>query len=149
MADKGLNLFDECAAGCVHLCPQEEESTSSSCSNSKMYTPGTIANAQTGKEWKKNKNGAVAKVNVGGNTDTIRDLKKIRVTSNEMLVLRLILDWCYFTCLQMYSDKFFNVYFYEQMCFGIFVAKGDTGQFLFWNNSLNSQIFINIWRSWF
>ena len=26
-------------------------------------------------------------------------------------------------------QKFFNVYFYEQMFFEIFVAKGDTGQF--------------------
>ena len=25
ISDKGLNLFDECAAECVHLCPQEEE----------------------------------------------------------------------------------------------------------------------------
>ena len=30
MADKGLNLFDECATECVHLSPQEEERTSSS-----------------------------------------------------------------------------------------------------------------------
>ena len=29
----------------------------------------------------------------------------------------------------MYSDNFFNVYFYEQMFFEIFVAMGDTGQF--------------------
>ena len=28
MSDKGLNFFDECAAECVHLCPQEEQSTS-------------------------------------------------------------------------------------------------------------------------
>ena len=28
MAEKGLNLFDECAAECVHLCPQEEQCTS-------------------------------------------------------------------------------------------------------------------------
>ena len=31
----------------------------------------------------------------------------------------------------MYSEKFFNVYFYEQLFFAIFVAKVDTGQF-FW-----------------
>ena len=30
MTDKGFNLFDECAARCVHLFPQEEECTSSS-----------------------------------------------------------------------------------------------------------------------
>ena len=29
MADKIFNLFDECAARCVHLLPQEEECTSS------------------------------------------------------------------------------------------------------------------------
>ena len=30
MADKGLNLFDECAAEYVHMCPQEEACTSPS-----------------------------------------------------------------------------------------------------------------------
>ena len=30
MTDKGFNLFDEFAARCVHLLPQEEECTSSS-----------------------------------------------------------------------------------------------------------------------
>ena len=47
MADKGLNLFDECAAECVCLCPQEEERTISSWGDSKIYTPGTIENSQT------------------------------------------------------------------------------------------------------
>ena len=27
MTDKGFNLFDECAARCVHLFPQKEECT--------------------------------------------------------------------------------------------------------------------------
>ena len=44
MTDKGFNLFDECAAICVHLSPQEEECTSSLWGDSKMYTPGSIAN---------------------------------------------------------------------------------------------------------
>ena len=43
----GLNLFDEFAAEFVDLCPQEEECTSSSCGDSKMYTPGNIGNSQT------------------------------------------------------------------------------------------------------
>ena len=47
MADKGLNLFDECAAECVHLCHQEEECTSSALGDSEMYIAGTIANSQT------------------------------------------------------------------------------------------------------
>ena len=29
MTDKEFNLFDECAARCVHLFPQEEQCTSS------------------------------------------------------------------------------------------------------------------------
>ena len=36
MSDKGLNFFDECAAECVHLCPQEEQSTSPSWEDNKM-----------------------------------------------------------------------------------------------------------------
>ena len=39
MADKGLNLFDECAAESVLLCILLSE-------DSKMYTPGTRANLQ-------------------------------------------------------------------------------------------------------
>ena len=47
VADKDSNLFDEYAAECVHLCLQEEESTSSSWGDSKIYTPGPIATSQT------------------------------------------------------------------------------------------------------
>ena len=74
-----------------------------------------------------NKNDAAAKVykNFGGTRDAIRHLKTFRVISNEISVLLLILSGCYFSCLKMYSDKFFNAYFYEQICFEIFVAKGD------------------------
>ena len=44
-----------------------------------------------------------------------------------MPVLILILSWGYVSCLKMYSDKFFNAYFYEQMFSKIIVAKRDTG----------------------
>ena len=37
--DKDSNLFIECAAKCVHLCPQGEECTSSSWWDSTMSTP--------------------------------------------------------------------------------------------------------------
>ena len=76
-----------------------------------------------------NKNGAVFTVykNFSGTGDTIRHLKTFRIISNEMSVLLLILSGCYFSCLKMYSDKFFNAYFYEQMFFKIFLAKPDTG----------------------
>ena len=43
MAEKGLNLLDECDARSVYLSPQEEECTSSFRGDSKMYTPGIIA----------------------------------------------------------------------------------------------------------
>ena len=60
---KGLNLFDDCAAKCVYLCPQEEECTSSSWGYSKIYNPGTIANSQPDRAPTKiNENGTVVKV---------------------------------------------------------------------------------------
>ena len=48
MTEKGFNLFDEFAARCVHLFPQEEECTPS-CGDSLahlMYTSGIIVNSQ-------------------------------------------------------------------------------------------------------
>ena len=117
MAEKGLNLFDECAAEYVHLYPQEEEWTSSSWGDSKMYTPGTVANSHR-TPTKINENVPIAKIkNFSGASDTVRYLKTFRVISNETLVLLPILCWWYFSCLQMYSDTFFNVYFYEQIFF--------------------------------
>ena len=72
-----------------------------------------------------------------------KHLKTFRLISNEVPALLLILSWWYFIYLQMYSKKFFYVYFYEQMFLYIFLAKGDTSQFFFRNNRLNSKIFIN------
>ena len=54
MVDKGLNLFDECVAKCVHLYPQVQE-----CS----YKPDAIANSQRMPTIIKN-NGAIAKVRI-------------------------------------------------------------------------------------
>ena len=63
MVEKGVNLFDECISECVHLCPQLEECISSSWGDSKMYTPGTIANSQR-IPTKINKNSAIAEVRI-------------------------------------------------------------------------------------
>ena len=41
-----LNLFDERATECVNLCLRQEECTSSSREDSKMYRPGTITNSR-------------------------------------------------------------------------------------------------------
>ena len=65
MTIKGLNLFNNYGAKCVHLCPWEEECTSSSWRNSKMYILGTIANLQIDMaSYKINENGAAAKVRI-------------------------------------------------------------------------------------
>ena len=47
--------------------------------------------------------------NFSGTRD-IRHLKIFRVISNEMPVLLLILYWCYFSCLKIYSENFFNAF---------------------------------------
>ena len=101
----------------VKLNVWEEECTFSSWGHSKMYTPGTIANSQTQRvPTKINRNGAVAKAykNFSGTRDTIRHLKTFRVISNEMPDL-LILSRGYFSCLKLYSDNFFNAYFYANV----------------------------------
>ena len=41
-----FNLYDKGTARCVHLFPQEEECTSSSQGDSKMYTSSSSANSQ-------------------------------------------------------------------------------------------------------
>ena len=55
-------------------------------------------------------------------------LKTFRIFSNETPVLLLTLCSWYFSCLHMYSEKFFNIYFNEQIFLKIYLTKGDTGQ---------------------
>ena len=62
-ADKHLNLFDEYAAECVHLCPQKEECIFSFWGDSKLYTSGPVETSHK-TPTKLNKNGAVAKVRI-------------------------------------------------------------------------------------
>ena len=63
MTDKAFNYFDECAARCVHLFPQEEECTSSSWGESKVYTSSSIANSQR-IETERNESGTIAKIKI-------------------------------------------------------------------------------------
>ena len=56
MTDKGFNLFDEYAARCVHLFPQEDEC-------SKMYTSSNIANSQK-MLTEINKSGAIPEIRI-------------------------------------------------------------------------------------
>ena len=71
MTDKGFNLFDECAARCIHLFPQEEKCTSSSWGDSKMYTSGSIKNSQR-MLTEINKSDAIAKIKIWVESDTVK-----------------------------------------------------------------------------
>ena len=57
---------------------------------------------------------------------------------DEMPTLLFILWWWHFSCLQIYSEEFLNIYFHEQTFFQIFVAKGDTCLF-FWGKIAYEQ----------
>ena len=46
-----------------------------------------------------------------------------------MLILDFIQWWWYFNCLQMYSENFFNSYFYELKIFYTSLCQRYTGQF--------------------
>ena len=71
MTDKGFNIFDECAARCIHLFPQEEKCTSSSWGDSKMYTSGSIKNSQR-MLTEINKSDAIAKIKIWVESDTVK-----------------------------------------------------------------------------
>ena len=71
MIAKGLNLFDEYAARCVHLFPQEEEYTSSSWGDSKMCTPGSIGNSLR-MLTKIKESGSIAKIRIRVESDTVK-----------------------------------------------------------------------------
>ena len=71
MTDNGFNLFDECAARCVHLFPQEEECTSSSWGDSKMYTSSSIANSQR-VQTEINESGTTTKIRIWVGNDTVK-----------------------------------------------------------------------------
>ena len=63
MTDKELNLFYECTARCVHMFPLEDECTSSSWGDSKMYTSSSIANSQK-MQTKINGSSTIAKIRI-------------------------------------------------------------------------------------
>ena len=75
MTDKGFNRFDECAARCAHLRPQEE--TSFSWGDSKMYTSGSIANSQRMLTIEINESGVIAIIRVWVENDTVKHQKHL------------------------------------------------------------------------
>ena len=71
MTGKRFSHFDECAARYLRLFPQEEECTSSSWGDSKMYTSGSIANSQRILT-EINESGIITKVSVWVESDTVK-----------------------------------------------------------------------------
>ena len=88
-----------------------------------MYTPGTIGNSQR-MPIKISKYGLLLKLEFYCNDKG--NLKTFRILSYKMPALLLILYWWCFSCLHMYSNKFFNIYFHEWMYFKFCASKGDT-----------------------
>ena len=67
IADKGFNIFDECAARLSTSVP----STSSSWGDSKMYTSGSIANSQR-MLTEINESGTIAEIRIWVESDTVK-----------------------------------------------------------------------------
>ena len=85
--------------------------------------------------------------------DTIRHLQTFRVISDEMPVLLLILCWCYFSCLKMYSEKFLMLTFMSKF-FLKSLWQRETQLSIFWKIIVCAVKFslTNLhvsWRSWF
>ena len=91
--------FDECAARCVHLFPQEEECTSSSWGDSKMYTSTRIANSQR-MQTEINKSSTIANNDLSQKW-YCQTLKVFRITSSKIKVSLLILSWWCFNFLHI------------------------------------------------
>ena len=92
MTGRGFNVFDECASRCVYLFPQEEDCTSSSWWDSKMYTFGSIASSQR-MPTEINESGAIAKIRISVESDTVECSKVFRIISRKMPISLLILFW--------------------------------------------------------
>ena len=71
MTDKGFNLFDECAARGVHLLPLEEECSSSSWGDNKMYTSCTLPILQR-MLTEINESGVITKISIWVESDTVK-----------------------------------------------------------------------------
>ena len=118
MAGKRFNLIDACASRCLYLSPQEEESTSSSWASNKMDTTGSISNSQS-MLTEINSSGSIAKIRIWEKRDVFKNLKAFRITSTSqfhfLCYFYLILFILYFSCLQMYSENVFNIYYHMSL----------------------------------
>ena len=120
MTGKGLNVFDEYASRCVHLSTQVDECTSSFWGDSKMYTFGSIASSQR-MPTEINESGAIAKIRISVESDTVKRLKAFRIISSEMAISLLILNrWCF---ISLHIQVFLLLSYELKMFFQIFVSK--------------------------
>ena len=71
MADKVFNRFDECTGRCIHLFPQEEECSSCSWGDSKIYISGSIGKSQR-MLTEINESVVITKISIWVESDTVR-----------------------------------------------------------------------------
>ena len=76
----------------VHLSPQEEECTTSSWRDNKMYTTVRIASLQRILT-EINDSGAITKIRIWVESHTVKHLRAFRIISSKMLISLLILSW--------------------------------------------------------
>ena len=105
MIDKWFDLFDACAVKYIHLSPQEEKCTSSSWGDSKIYTSASIALSPK-MLTKVKDSGAIAKIRIWVESDTVKYLKAFRISFSEIQILLFILSWYFY--ISVYSEIFFT-----------------------------------------
>ena len=103
----------------IYLSPQEEERTFSSRGASKMYTSGSIASSHRMLP-EINESGAIAKIRISVESDTVKHLKAFRIISSKMKISLLTLS-CYFSCLHI--QIIFLLSYELKMFFQIFESK--------------------------
>ena len=89
MTGKGFNVFNECASRCARLSPQEG-CTSSSLGDS-TSSSGSIASSMR-LPTKINESGAIAKIRISVEDDTVKRLKAFRTIYSQMPISLLILS---------------------------------------------------------
>ena len=117
-----------------------------------LLLPGKFTDRQ-GTNWNRQKWFSCQSKNFIRTRDTIRHLHTFRVIYDEMPVFLLIFCWCYFSCLEMYSEKCFMLTFVSK-CFLKSLWQRETQLNIFWKIIAWTVTFslTNLhvsWSSWF
>ena len=91
MAEKGFNLFDECASRCVDMSLRKKSATSFSWGDNKMYKSGSLVSSRR-MLTEINERGTIAKKWMSVESDTVKHLKTFRIISSEMPISLLVLS---------------------------------------------------------